>query len=72
MPGILLAVDGHPDPGAADEHAPLRLAVGHGLGHLGRVVGIIDGLGAVSSEVEHLVPAIDEPAFEGFLSSNPA
>ena len=66
-PGYLVGSDAHADARAADEETTIDLADGDGLGDLGSVVGIVDGVGAVGAEVQDLVAGIHEPGLEGFL-----
>jgi len=66
-PRDLVGSDGHADARAAHEETPIDLANGDGLGDLGSVVGVVDGVGAVGAEVQDLVAGIHEPGLEGFL-----
>ena len=53
--GHFVGHDGHAKPGAADEHAAVSIAAGNRARNLVGIVGVIDGVGRVGAEVEHLV-----------------
>src|SRR5215216_1433817 len=55
------------DPGAADQHAALGLARGHGIGHGCPEVRIVDRLGGVGAEVQHLETRLLQVALENLL-----
>ena len=60
-----MAAIAHPQPRAADQDAPIHLAVADLAGHAGGDVGIIDRLAGVRAQVLHLVAQplqqIDDP-----------
>ena len=66
--GDLVGRDRDTDPAAAHADAEFGLAAGDATANRGAVVGVVDGLGAVGSEIDHLVAARfemhDERPFE--------
>ncbi len=68
-PHLRVAVGGHrdADAGAADQHAALGLARGHGVGHGHAEVRIVDRLGGVGAEVQHLETRLLQVALENLL-----
>jgi hypothetical protein len=63
----LVGGHGHADTRAAHENTAIDLAYRDGFAYLLRIVGIVHGVGRVSTEVEDLVLTFEEPALERFL-----
>src|SRR5688572_28990186 len=68
-PHLGVAIGGHRDADAcaADQHTALGLARGHGIGHGCPEVRIVDRLGGVGAEVQHLETRLLQVALENLF-----
>src|SRR5258708_1647855 len=66
-PGGAVGGDRHADAGPANQDTTVDLARGDGVGHGLAEVGIVDRLGRIGAEVEHLVTRLLQVALENLL-----
>src|SRR5580765_7910155 len=65
--GNFVGRDGCSDAAAAEDDSALGFAVADGQSDGFGEVGIVDGVAAVGSQIQHLVLQLEEHRFDGFL-----